>query len=132
MDVHGDNDSSDGFAPNLGEAAYSTSTAGTARERMLRRLSAESRRSLGCMSAIGSWYGRNEEILATFDANAQLDGLPFQPEMLAFCGKRTRVAKVAHKTCDTIKKTGGRRMDSAVPLKGARYDGAAHGGCQAA
>ena len=50
---------------------------------------------------------------------------------LAFCGRRMRVAKVAHKTCDNIKKTGGRRMRNAVHLEGARCDGAAHGGCQA-
>jgi hypothetical protein len=72
-----------------------------------------------------------EEILATLDENARYDGLPFQPEMLAFCGRRLRVAKVAHKTCDNIKKTGGRRMLDAVHLEGARCDGALHGGCQA-
>jgi hypothetical protein len=36
--------------------------------------------------------------------------------------------EVAHKTCDTINKTGGRRMRDAVHLEGAR-DGTAHGGC---
>jgi hypothetical protein len=72
-----------------------------------------------------------EEILATLDENARLEGLPFQPEMLAYCGRRLRVAKVAHKTCDNIKKTGGRRMKDAVHLEGARCDGAQHGGCQA-
>jgi hypothetical protein len=72
-----------------------------------------------------------EEILATLDSNARLDGLSFQPEMLAFCGRRMRVAKVAHKTCDNIKKTGGRRMHNAVHLEGSRCDGSAHGGCQA-
>jgi len=51
--------------------------------------------------------------------------------MLAFCGRRMRVAKVAHKTCDNIKKTGGRRMLNAVHLEGGRCDGAGHGGCQA-
>lgn len=72
-----------------------------------------------------------EEICATLDENAQLDGLPFQPEMFAFCGRHLRVAKVAHKTCDTVKHTGGRRMYNAVHLEGARCDGAQHGGCQA-
>jgi hypothetical protein len=81
----------------------------------------------------GDWVVvRSEaEILATLDEQARLDGLPFQPEMLAFCGRRLRVAKVAHKTCDNIKKTGGRRMTSAVHLEGARCDGGGHGGCQA-
>ncbi len=51
--------------------------------------------------------------------------------MLAFCGRRLRVAKVAHKTCDNIHKTRGRRMLDAVHLEGARCDGAMHGDCQA-
>ena len=72
-----------------------------------------------------------DEILSTLDQQACLDGLPFQPEMLAYCGRRMRVAKVAHKTCDNIKKTGGRRMLNAVHLEGSRCSGAAHGGCQA-
>jgi hypothetical protein len=81
----------------------------------------------------GDWVvvRSREEILATLDAQVRLDGLPFQPEMLAFCGKRLRVAKVAHKTCDNIKKTGGRRMLDAVHLEGARCDGGGHGGCMA-
>jgi hypothetical protein len=72
-----------------------------------------------------------EEILSTLDHRGRLDELPFQPEMFAFCGRRMRVSKVAHKTCDTINKTGGRRMTDAVHLETARCDGAAHGGCQA-
>ncbi|MGE0099191.1 MAG: hypothetical protein AB7S86_12670 [Hydrogenophaga sp.] len=72
-----------------------------------------------------------EEILATLDDRARLDKLPFQPEMLAFCGQRLQVAKVAHKTCDNIEKTGGRRMIDAVHLVGARCDGSGHGGCMA-
>jgi hypothetical protein len=84
---------------------------------------------------VGDWVvvRSKDEILATLDENACLDGLPFQPEMFAFCGRRMRVSKVAHKTCDNIKKTGcrGRRMLNAVHLKGGRCDGAAHGGCQA-
>jgi hypothetical protein len=71
------------------------------------------------------------EILATLDRDGRLDGLPFMPEMLQHCGKRFRVFKSAHKTCDTINKTGGRRMDRAVHLENLRCDGAAHGGCEA-
>lgn len=71
------------------------------------------------------------EILATLDGNGRLDNLPLQPEMLAFCGLRMRVAKSAHKTCDTVKRTGGRRMERAVHLEGAHCDGGAHGGCKA-
>ena len=73
-----------------------------------------------------------EEILRTLDASGCVDKLPFMPEMLAFCGRTFRVASVAHKTCDTVHSTGGRRMQHAVHLEDARCDGAAHGGCQAA
>lgn len=72
-----------------------------------------------------------EEILATLDANGCLDGMPFMPEMLEFCGRKMRIAAAAHKTCDPAHKTGGRRVNEAVHLDGARCDGAAHGGCQA-
>ena len=97
----------------------------------MRQVTADTQRRLGLRA--GDWVvvRSREEILATLDANARLDALPFQPEMLAFCGQRLRVAKVAHKTCDNIKKTRGRRMESAVHLEGARCDGSGHGGCQA-
>ena len=72
-----------------------------------------------------------EEILATLDENGCLEGLPFMPEMLEFCGRRMRVFKRAHKTCDTIDNTGGRWVANAVHLEGSRCDGCVHGGCQA-
>jgi hypothetical protein len=53
------------------------------------------------------------------------------PEMLRFCGKRFTVFASAHKTCDTVKLTGCRRMEKAVHLDGVRCDGSAHGECQA-
>jgi hypothetical protein len=71
------------------------------------------------------------EIASTLDTNAALDQLPFMPEMLPYCGQRFRVFKRAHKTCDTIHKTGNRRMERAVHLEGLRCDGSAHGNCQA-
>jgi hypothetical protein len=82
---------------------------------------------------VGDWVvvRSREEILATLDARSRLDNLPFQPEMLAYCGRRMRVAAVAHKTCDNIMKTGGRKMERAVHLDGARCNGSYHGGCQA-
>ncbi len=73
-----------------------------------------------------------EEILATLDENSELDSLPFMPEMLAYCGQRLTVYKVAHKLCDTQTYTGMRRMHDAVHLAGVRCDGQAHGGCQTA
>ncbi|WP_440068064.1 hypothetical protein [Streptosporangium sp. OZ121] len=72
------------------------------------------------------------EIMATLDERGELDELPFMPEMLAFCGRRLTVHKVAHKLCDTISSSGMRRMERAVHLTGARCDGQAHGGCQTA
>jgi hypothetical protein len=72
-----------------------------------------------------------EEILATLDQRGERDSLPFMPEMLRFCGREFTVDKVAHKLCDTIGRSGFRRMDNAVHLSGVRCDGRAHGGCQA-
>ena len=71
------------------------------------------------------------EILATLDATGRKEALPFMPEMLQYCGKRFRVYKRADKACDTIGKTGSRRMEDAVHLEDVRCDGLAHGGCQA-
>ena len=70
------------------------------------------------------------EILATLDERAELESLPFMPEMLQFCGQRFRVDKLAVKLCDTISSTGLYRMRNAVHLAGVRCDGQAHGGCQ--
>jgi hypothetical protein len=72
-----------------------------------------------------------DEILATLDKNGQLEGLPFMPEMFAFCGWEFQVFKRAHKTCDPPKGLDGRRMLHTVHLEGARCDGNAHDGCQA-
>jgi hypothetical protein len=72
-----------------------------------------------------------EEILQTLDKSGQLEGLPFMPEMEEFCGRRFRVFKRAHKTCDPPNGLEGRRMLRAVHLAELRCSGAAHGGCQA-
>ncbi|MEO8675756.1 MAG: hypothetical protein ABI569_09260 [Casimicrobiaceae bacterium] len=81
----------------------------------------------------GDWVEvrSQDEILRTLDENGQLDGLPFMPEMLRYCGQRFQVWKRAHKTCDTVNRTGGRKMTAAVHLQELRCDGEAHGGCQA-
>ncbi len=71
------------------------------------------------------------EILATLDAEGKLDGLPFMPEMLKFCGQTVTVYKRADRTCDAILSDGQRRMQDAVFLADLRCDGGAHGGCQA-
>jgi hypothetical protein len=72
-----------------------------------------------------------EEILATLDEKAEINGLPFMPEMFEYCGKQFRIYKRAHKTCDTVFPVRGRRVADAVHLN-TRCSGMAHGGCQAA
>jgi hypothetical protein len=71
------------------------------------------------------------EILATLDEHGRLDGMPFMPEMLQYCGKTLRVFKRAHKTCDTVYQSGSRTLEDTVHLEESRCDGSAHGGCQA-
>jgi len=72
-----------------------------------------------------------DEILPTLDEHGLLDGLPFMPEMAAFCGERFRVFRRVEKIHDYVTHTGLRRMRSAVLLDQLRCDGGAHGGCEA-
>ena len=80
----------------------------------------------------GAWVEvrPREEILRTLDGHARLDGLPFMPQMLAYCGRRFRIAKRAHKFCDTVNGTGARHIGQTVLLEAPRCDGAAFGGCE--
>jgi hypothetical protein len=71
------------------------------------------------------------EILTTLDKGGTLNGMPFMPEMAAYVGKRFTVTRRVEKTCNTVDKSGGRRMRDTVYLADLRCDGAAHGGCQA-
>ncbi len=83
--------------------------------------------------AVGDWVEvrSKKEILRTLDAKGQLDGMPFMPEMFQFCGKRFRVYKSAHKTCDySVYPFRARRLARTVHLE-TRCDGEAHDGCQA-
>ena len=70
------------------------------------------------------------EILSTLDDRGTLDGLPFMPEMLKFCGRTLPVTQRADKTCagDGVV----RRMYNTVHIQNVRCDGSAHDGCQAA
>ncbi len=74
-----------------------------------------------------------EEILATLDADGALDGLPFMPEMLGWCGKSCRVERRVEKTCVDIAPPAysTRRFAGAdvVVLEGSRCDGHGHDGC---
>jgi hypothetical protein len=70
------------------------------------------------------------EIFATLDHRGTLEGLPFMPEMLKYCGRVVPVTQRADKTCagDGVV----RRMHNTVHLQKVRCDGSAHDGCQAA
>jgi hypothetical protein len=72
------------------------------------------------------------EILATLDERGCLDGLPFMPEMAAFCGHRVPVHRRVEKVWEYAHGTGMRRVRNAVLLQALRCDGQSHGGCQAA
>ena len=72
------------------------------------------------------------EILATLDERGCLDGLPFMPEMAAFCGHRFPVQRRVEKVWEYAQGTGMRRVRNAVLLQALRCDGQSHGGCQAA
>ena len=43
--------------------------------------------------SVGDWVEvkSQEEILRTLDADAELDGMPFMPEMFEFCGQKLQV-----------------------------------------
>jgi hypothetical protein len=85
----------------------------------------------------GDWVEvRNQgEIFATLDENGRLEGLPFMPQMLQYCGQRFQVFKRAGKTCSEVRGPKGvvyvsRRLRDTVHLEH-RCDGRAYGGCQA-
>jgi len=76
------------------------------------------------------------EIAATLDEDGALDGTPFMPEMLPYCGKRFRVLRRAEKTC--VELPGGSYAirefinNDVVFLDGIRCSGSSHDGCQRA
>jgi hypothetical protein len=72
-----------------------------------------------------------EEILASLDKNGRLEGMPFMPQMLKYCGQRFQVYKRAHKTCEPSETTGLWINGDAIHLN-LRCDGQAYAGCQAA
>jgi hypothetical protein len=80
----------------------------------------------------GDWVEvrSKEEILRSLDRNGRLEQLPFMPQMFEYCGRRFKVYKRAHKTCDTVNPIAGRRLAASVHLE-MRCNGKAYGGCQA-
>ena len=78
-----------------------------------------------------------DEILATLDSNGTLDGLPFMPEMLEFCGNRLRVQRRAEQVCTDGAPVppGESRVRSfvghdVVLLEHSRCSGLQHDGCK--
>ncbi|MEI6083169.1 MAG: hypothetical protein WCS70_02590 [Verrucomicrobiota bacterium] len=71
------------------------------------------------------------EIMLTLDADGMLDGLPFMPEMLRFCGKQFVVSRRAEKTCVDGADGSIREFtnNDVIFLEDLRCDGAAHAGC---
>ncbi len=70
-----------------------------------------------------------EEIQATLDAQGKLEGLPFMPEMIKYCGRKFRVSRRADRVfLDRYLYVA--KLKDAVFLEGLRCDGQAHGGCQ--
>lgn len=69
-----------------------------------------------------------DEIVATLDADAKFEGVPFMPEMTPFCGKTFRVHRRAEKTC--VEGVGMRSLQNTVLLEDLRCDGSDHDGCQ--
>lgn len=78
----------------------------------------------------GDWVEvkSREAIFKTLDARGCLEGLPFMPEMLQYCGHQFRVWRRVEKTC--VEGDRVRRMKNIVFLGDLRCDGAAHGGCE--
>jgi hypothetical protein len=81
----------------------------------------------------GEWVEvrSKEEILGTLNEMGRMEGLPFMPQMFQYCGKKFKVNKRAHKTCDWIYTGRSRWLPNGIHLD-LRCDGAAFGGCQAA
>src|SRR5262249_40173141 len=71
-----------------------------------------------------------EEILLTLDSDGTLDGFPFMPEMLDWCGKVFQVKRRVVKICAPDLPLRRFPADDVVILDGPRCDGSGHDGCK--
>jgi hypothetical protein len=75
-----------------------------------------------------------QEILSTLDSSGALDGHPFMPEMLDWCGKSFRVQRRVEKTCvevdDPVVPNRRFPKNDVVILDDLRCDGSSHDGCK--
>ena len=71
-------------------------------------------------------------IVLTLDAHGTLDGLPFMPEMAAWCGRTLRVRAHVGKTCVDARPMEVRQFPArdVYLLEAVRCSGSAHGGCE--
>lgn len=74
------------------------------------------------------WVLGLKDILKTLDSDGKLDGLPFMPEMIPYCGRPFRISTLPNRTC--VEATGIFEFDDIVFLDGLRCDGSAHDGCE--
>ena len=81
---------------------------------------------------VGDWVEvrSKEEILRTLDEQGRLDGMPFMPEMFAFCGRDSRFTSEHTRPATRSFRSGDGGLKDTVHLE-TRCDGQAHGGCQA-
>jgi hypothetical protein len=70
------------------------------------------------------------EIMSTLDADGTLDGLPFMPEMLGWCGKSFRIQRRSDKTCVDGHPIRRFPANDVVVPEGPRCDGGSHNGCK--
>lgn len=73
-----------------------------------------------------------KEIASTLDGTGTLEGLPFLPEMLKYCGRTFRVQRRVEKLIQENSGSGLRRMKNVVVLNGPTCDGKSHNDCQRA
>ena len=116
---------------NLGRREVALERPAGFRAGALRRLAA--RATLGHDFMVGDAVEIRslKEIEATLDERGCLDGMPFQPEMLRFCGRSGRVFRSIDKIYDYGRTRLMRRLDGCVLVSALRCAGADHGGCQA-
>lgn len=74
------------------------------------------------------WVLGLKDILMTLDDDGKLDGLPFMPEMIPYCGRSFRICTLPNRTC--VEQAGIWEFRDIVFLDGLRCDGGAHDGCQ--
>ena len=74
------------------------------------------------------WVHDLETILQTLDSDGKLDGLPFMPEMIPFCGQAFRISCLPEMSC--VEGFGFRGLSNIVFLDNLRCSANAHNGCQ--